>query len=268
MGDFNMLPSSLAHQVITTLAPVKDVWKEIHPDSSVGAAEDAVEKARKQPVPTAEYNIKHNGASCDGPFNTWRWPKKEQKKLRYGNIETDGSQPDPKGKRLDYIFIGDTRYNLAYEWVVQDVKLGMMERHPTLHCSLSDHFSIEATIVRSTSHEDIEAKDPRRSTELKAKKPTLEVPANPERNRATSSDTLREINDVDMPPRANTATDRAHAEEMYNHILRHIEKYVARERFQRRFRIGNFFLGLLVAIGCFIAEWWSPRDFVAFILCF
>ncbi|KMU83553.1 inositol phosphosphingolipids phospholipase C [Coccidioides immitis H538.4] len=57
LGDFNMLPLSLAHRLITTHAPVQDVWRYLHPDSSLGAAIDAVEMARKRPVPSAEYNL-------------------------------------------------------------------------------------------------------------------------------------------------------------------------------------------------------------------
>ncbi|KAI5279926.1 phospholipase C type enzyme, partial [Ascosphaera acerosa] len=147
LGDFNMVPLSLAHRIITTHAPVRDAWRELHPRSALGAAEDAPERARRVPVPSAEFNVVENGASCDGPYNTWRWPKSEQKRLRReGPIDTDGSVPDPKGKRLDYIFIGQGQGE--DQWAVSSVRLGMMERHPTLHCSLSDHFSVEATIVR------------------------------------------------------------------------------------------------------------------------
>ena len=32
-------------------------------------------------------------------------------------------------------------------WAVKDAKVGMMMRHPQLGCSLSDHFSVEATLV-------------------------------------------------------------------------------------------------------------------------
>jgi sphingomyelin phosphodiesterase 2 len=47
LGDFNMVPLSLAHRLISTHAPVRDVWRLLHPDSSVGAAVDQVEKVRR-----------------------------------------------------------------------------------------------------------------------------------------------------------------------------------------------------------------------------
>ncbi|KAG9569971.1 hypothetical protein KCV04_g18452, partial [Aureobasidium melanogenum] len=39
-----------------------------------------------------------------------------------------------------------------------------------------------------------------------------------------------------------------------------------RERKQRRYRLYHFGAELLIAIGCLIAVWWSPRNFVAFLL--
>ncbi|KAI5290346.1 phospholipase C type enzyme, partial [Ascosphaera acerosa] len=44
--------------------------------------------------------------------------------------------------------------------------------------------------------------------------------------------------------------------------------YVARERFQRRFRMLNFLWGLLVALACLVAQWWAApgRPYAAFVL--
>ncbi|KAI9376230.1 Endonuclease/exonuclease/phosphatase [Aspergillus egyptiacus] len=148
LGDFNMLPSSFAHRLICAHSPVVDVWQVMYPDSSVGAAKDAVEKARGKPVPTAEYNLHYNGATCDGPYNTWRWPKKDQKRLNKGkDVPVDKDAPDMKGKRLDYIFVGGEWLG----WGVENVRIAMTERHPTLLCSLSDHFAVEAVITRKYS---------------------------------------------------------------------------------------------------------------------
>ncbi|EAU33578.1 conserved hypothetical protein [Aspergillus terreus NIH2624] len=135
LGDFNMLPSV------------------IHPDSSVGAAIDPVEKKRNRPVPSAEFNLRVNGATCDGRFNTWRWEKAERKRLARGeDVTVDPDAPCPRGKRLDYIFVGPSR------WAVDDVRIAMTQRHPTLKCSLSDHFAVEAVISRpltSTESADV-----------------------------------------------------------------------------------------------------------------
>ncbi|KAI5291241.1 phospholipase C type enzyme [Ascosphaera aggregata] len=262
LGDFNMVPLSLAHKLITTHAPVKDVWRELHPNSSIGAAEDAAEKARDVPVPTAEYNIKVNGATCDGPYNTWRWPKREQRKLRKGPIETDGNVLDHKGKRLDYIFVGESPYAFEDTWAIRSVKLGMMERHPTLHCSLSDHFSVEATIVRDASEPSLMRKMPPQSIGVPADKDRSVSPV----DGAASPKTLNEDSQHRVLSPLTTQT-KEEAKLMYAQILAVIEKYVDRERFQRRFRTLNFFWGLLVAVGCFVAQWWEPRHYVASILC-
>lgn len=63
LGDFNMIPESLAHHLITAHSPVEDIWRVLHPDSSVGAAKDDVEKARRRPIPTADFNLAENGAT-------------------------------------------------------------------------------------------------------------------------------------------------------------------------------------------------------------
>ena len=43
LGDFNMVPLSLAHRIIETHSPARDVWRLFHPNSSVGAAKDKQE---------------------------------------------------------------------------------------------------------------------------------------------------------------------------------------------------------------------------------
>ncbi len=155
LGDFNMLPLSLAHQLITAHAPLQDAWRILHPDSSLGSANDAVERKRGRGIPTAQFNLTENGATCDSCLNTWRWSKDMQKKLFQGReIYSDPAKLDPGAKRLDYIFIGNgdkSTQPKRLPWQVQSIKLGMIERHPTIGCSLSDHFSIEATISRSVT---------------------------------------------------------------------------------------------------------------------
>ena len=228
LGDFNMLPLSFAHQLIIGYAPVKDAWRALHPDSSIGPADSEVEKRRGRPVPDATYNLTENGAASDGVFNTWRWPKEHQKRLFKGEqIYVEGTTPDPRAKRLDYIFIGNgtcTRSATVPEWHIQSIKVGMTERHPTLGCSLSDHFSIEATLSRE-------------ETETKSNRPT------------------KNYIDVKTLPSST-----------YDTILSMIKVYTRREERQRRFRLANFALSIIVSLGCFTAIWWSLRPFVAFLL--
>lgn len=227
LGDFNMVPLSLAHRIIETHSPVRDVWRILHPDSSLGAAKDKVEKARGNPIPTANFNLTVNGATCDSELNTWRWNKAHKKRLAKGeNVQIDSTVADPNAKRLDYIFFSSARYHGADtpEWQLSGANVGMTMRHPTLHCSLSDHFSVEATLSRiSTTQTDMHASP---------------LP----------------IEETYLPI------------ETYDEILATTLKYQVRERVQRKLRIGHFFFQLSLSIGCLVGVWWSPRNYVAFLL--
>ncbi|KAK3903073.1 Endonuclease/exonuclease/phosphatase [Staphylotrichum tortipilum] len=156
MGDFNMIPMSLEHQLVTNVSAVRDVWRVLHPDSSLGPSHHLAEQARRRPVPTAEFNIQENGAASDGPYNTWRWSKSRQNLLGPGKppVPVSPDTPDPLGKRLDYIFAGaGDIHALGGGWVVKRANVGMMMRHPVLSCSLSDHFSVEATLTFHPHHQ-------------------------------------------------------------------------------------------------------------------
>lgn len=159
-GDFNMTPLSAAHRIITARAPVRDVWRVLYPDSSLGCSQDAAETQRARPVPTADFNLVENGATSNSVFNTWRWPPSDQKKLGRGRpiIGVDPARPDPRGKRLDYVFASTGPRELedgaVGGWVVRDARVGMTARHPDLGCSLSDHFSVEVTLSFHTTTRD------------------------------------------------------------------------------------------------------------------
>lgn len=237
LGDFNMVPLSFAHQLITGYASVQDAWRVLHPESSIGPANDDLERTRGREIPTAGYNLSENGVTCDGVLNTWRWSKEQQKKQYKGeNITVDHNTQDPRAKRLDYIFIGSGHYlHLPgnNKWQVQDIKVGMTEHHPSIGCSLSDHFSVEATLSQGG-----------KSTEL---------PLNT--GQAGSGVPMTQHVDADS---LSIPT--------YDTILSMIKSYTRRERHQRHFRLSNFGISIVVAVGCFTAIWWSPRPFVAFLL--
>ncbi|KAI9702651.1 MAG: phospholipase C type enzyme [Bogoriella megaspora] len=241
LGDFNMRPKSLAHQLIEAHGHVQDVWRIIHPDSSLGSTEDQLEKERGRAIPSATFNITENGATCDSVLNTWRWNKGEQRRLNKGEeIQVAGSKTDPRAKRLDYIFFGlgedvtseQTTSPLA--WRVESVSVGMLERHPTLHCSLSDHFSVQATLARSST---TVADD----TNVSPSKPAYTHGLQSFKSRLLPSQTYRDI-------------------------LTLTKSYTGREIRQRRNRLAHFLLQLFVSIGCLIAVWWSPYNYVAFLL--
>ncbi|PSK46529.1 hypothetical protein B9Z65_5497 [Elsinoe australis] len=228
LGDFNMIPSSMAHRLIESQAPVRDVWSVVHPDSAVGSSHSFAEKARGRKVPSAEEAVREHGATCDSRFNTWRWSKALQKQLEKGvDTHVAGEEPDPNSQRLDYVFFGGDREGQAGNWEVKDVNVGMMERHPTLKCSLSDHFSVEATVARVV--------DPREEGMENG---------SPEKGRGG----------VKLPL------------ETYDEILAMIKSYEMRERKQRKQRLAHLGAELMVAIGCLTAVWFSPRNFVSFLL--
>jgi sphingomyelin phosphodiesterase 2 len=254
LGDFNMLPLSLAHRIITTHAPVQDIWRALHLDSSVGAAEDLVEQTRRRPIPTAEYNLIENGATCDSVLNTWRWSKAEQNRLGPGKpyVDVQGDAVDPKAKRLDYIFASSgTRDTEAGGWVIRDAKVGMTERHPTLQCSVSDHFSVECTLqYHGEAHRQTQAT------------PTLT-----DKDAVSSGAFLQSPNNswygIQIPSlKENTFLPIG----TYDEILEMIGKYTTRERKQRRYRLYHFVASVIISITCFVAVFWSPRNFVAFLL--
>jgi sphingomyelin phosphodiesterase 2 len=216
-----MLPLSLAHRLITAHGPAVDAWRALHPQSSVGCALDDVERARGLPVPSARANVEENGATCDGVLNTWRWSKADYKALKSGRHvpAVDMSVEDPRAKRLDYIFVAGA----CEQWKVVEAGVGMMERHPTLNMSLSDHFSVEVTIERI------------------------------------------------KPGASDQSKGQSEAEEYlpietYNSILQITEEYMQRERSQRRYRLWHFGIQLAISIACLVAVWWSPHNFVSFLL--
>jgi sphingomyelin phosphodiesterase 2 len=250
-----MIPLSLAHRLISTHSPVRDVWLLLHPDSSIGASHDLVEKARRRPIPTADYNIQENGATCDSVLNTWRWNKGQQKLLGPNKpaIEVPGDRIDPAAKRLDYIF-ANTAFDPANPdqggWVIKTAKVGFLQRHPELQCSLSDHFSVETTLVHSKTLEAEESKQ-QEETALQAGA-FLQSPTSSELRSLHAQ--FRYTNLPFLPIQT------------YDEILAMIAKYQLRERRQRRLRLGHFVGSFFVSIGCLIAVWFSPRNFVAFIL--
>ncbi|KAI4247512.1 MAG: hypothetical protein L6R40_001460 [Gallowayella cf. fulva] len=287
MGDFNLTPSSLAYQLITTHAPMQDVWKVLHPESSLGAATHPLEKARRREIPSARYNLRENGATCDSVLNTWRWSKQQQKQLLKGqSTVVDPATPDPRAKRLDYIFFsnGLSASPSVTQWRVDSAKVGMMERHPTLDCSLSDHFSVEATISRITQHSMSNADALHHRTSMHEQTtdtalrtltsaslhPTLYTSYNPS---PTSSFLPLPSNRTPSPPNPNSVEPSASSHSFlpastYDEILALISSDKDRAHRQRRLRLFHFVASIIVSIICFIAIWWSNHAGVSFMLVF
>lgn len=250
-----MVPLSLAHRLVTSHAPVRDVWRALHPDSSIGAAIDETEKARMRGVPTAASNLDENGITCDSVLNTWRWSKEQQQNLGPGKppITVSPNTLDPKGKRLDYIFVGDgKRYGDSGSWVVKSAYVGMTERHPTLHCSLSDHFSVGATLRWA------DMSDLNQSSEIR----DLTLNSNGLLHRSGVTHSHPQHTSQKQPPLSVSYLPAS----TYDEILSMIHTYTIREGKQRRWRLYHFIASVVISIGCFVATWWSPRNFVTFLL--
>jgi sphingomyelin phosphodiesterase 2 len=242
LGDFNMVPLSFAHVLIETRAKVHDVWRLLKPASSIGASIDPPEIARRkrlneEAAPNVDASLQEHGHTCDSVMNTWRWDKAHQKQLTEGkDRKVLGTDLDPRAKRLDYIFLNGA----ARGWKVAKVEVALTERHPTLLCSLSDHFAVQATVERG--HVKVPQVDD------SASRPALD------KNQRSEKDVPAQIPSGEA------------SQELYQDILRIVETYKLRERRQRRYGLIHFVGAALTSIGCFVAVWWSPRNFVAFIL--
>lgn len=246
LGDLNMLPLSLPHRILTARAPATDAWRSLHPASSLGPAHYGPEAARRVPVPTAESNLRENGVTSDSVLNTWRWTP-EQRRLAArspGAAVVPPDAVDKPGKRLDYVFIGtpDGPGPDGPAWLVKDARVGMVEPHPTLGCSLSDHFSVEATLSprapspspsRASHASDSAALN--NGTYLQTQSPAPSIaPSDP----ATS-------HPPDDPP-------------PHDEILALISGYTARERRQRRLRSAHFLTSLAIWLACLVGSCFTP----------
>ncbi|RKU42721.1 phospholipase C type enzyme [Coniochaeta pulveracea] len=289
-GDFNMVPADLGHEIVEGYGMVRDTWRVVHPESSLGMAGDPKERARGLPVPSADFNLEVNGATSGNVFNTWRWNKTEQKKLGPGGeaVEIPGDVPDPKGKRLDYIFAGYESMDEGV-WTVKSVRVCMTERHPELGCSLSDHFGVEATL----SYHPASVVDDAREENARKDTATASSEAYSRRLRQRDLQSSLTVTNEDeeealqngaflrlQSPAASLNGETTGLEtrldgldsqaglpaSTYQDILAIITKYVVREHAQQKWRGVHFFAAVGVTVGCLVAVWFSPRNFVSFIL--
>ncbi|KAF5017753.1 hypothetical protein F66182_10301 [Fusarium sp. NRRL 66182] len=268
MGDFNMLPLSIFHRVITAHAPVRDVWRILHPDSALGPAHHPAEKGRHRPLPTADFNLLENGATSDSVYNTWRWSKNQKNRLKGGDIcQVPPDTIDPQGQRLDYIFVStgvDPDAPLSTPgWVVKSAHVSMTERHPDLLCSLSDHFAVQATLTRHTPSPPYAPADPRSETPSAALQTGAYLAPSSPASSIHSGDAAQTANPDAQLKRGRRDSFPAST---YDEILGIIHKYHARELSQRYWRGLHFFVALLVWLACLIAVWFSPGNYVAFVL--
>ncbi|SPJ78007.1 related to human and mouse neutral sphingomyelinase [Fusarium torulosum] len=270
MGDFNMLPLSLFHRVITAHAPVRDVWRILHPDSSLGPAYHPSEQERHRPLPTADFNLLENGATSNSVYNTWRWNKNQQNRLKGGDIcEVPPDTIDPRGQRLDYIFtstgVDPDSPPTTPGWVVKSAHVAMTERHPDLLCSLSDHFAVQATLTRHTPSPAVNPPDPRSETLSAALQTGAYLAASSPASSIHSGD-VAQTADPDTQLKRGRSRSSDFGPSTYDEIIGMIQKYHARELRQRHWRGVHFFVALFIWLACLVGVWFSPENYVAFIL--
>ncbi|KAI0385852.1 DNase I-like protein [Hypomontagnella monticulosa] len=317
LGDFNDVPGSLSYRILTAHSPIRDAWRVLSPDSSLGSAAHELERARRRPIPSAEFNIAENGVTSNSAYNTWSWPKSDQRTLRSGKrpMIIPPDTPDPRGKRIDYIFFSPqisstpgpvplplnearasrdiSQGSRTSGWVVKDVRIGMLARHPDLGCSLSDHFSVEATLLLHSSsttfspsrppssppsptsphhkpnnnnlHPDDKQGDssdggPEHAASLLALEhgTYLQSPTGSEFRVGSRLD-LRASHDAQLRDSASRASTARRGDGLdcstYDEILALIHAYGLREISQRRWRIAHFFVWTLVVVGCYVGIW-------------
>lgn len=225
-----MLPSSLAHHIITTHGLVADCWLSKYPSTptSLSANRDA------------RYNIQTLGTTCDSALNTWR--------LEAHQVDLPRSDsPDPRAQRLDYIF------HCARLSKVVDISVGMTDpmKLPGSPkpgngvtrrgmASVSDHFSVE---VR-----------------LELPLPLLISLG----GGGGGGGAGQEAQDGHERPRRRQYLDTTIIDEIQ--VL--TQQYTKRETWEYTWRIAHFWFSVLALVALHVAVWWNTYPGVAFLITF
>lgn len=236
-----MIPSSLAHRLISTHGMVSDSWLSAYPNTP----------DTHPPGANAKFNIEMMGATCDSVLNTWRMP---------GDTLPPPTTLDPRGKRLDYVFHSPSNSS------VRSVKVGMTEpmAMPSQtggkggagrNCTLSDHFSVEVQLAL--------VPDIKQQQELAAAKNPTPVPG----------DALIEIagavraREAEITGQVGEKTYEKYLPiSIIDQIFGVLREYTAREIKEKKWRIAHFFVSIPVLIGLHVGVWWSPHNGIAFLL--
>lgn len=241
VGDFNMIPSSLAHRLISTHGLVSDSWLSAYPDTP-----DTL-----PPGANAQFNIESMGATCDSVLNTWRMP---------GDTLPPPDTVDPYGKRLDYVFHSPSNSS------VRNVRVGMTEpmSMPSQtggkggaggNCTLSDHFSVEVQLALAPNYDQKSALVMAKNPEPIPAESLIEISSSVRAREAQMTDQVGE-----KPGELYLPVD------IISQIFDVQREYTAREVMEKKLRIAHFFASIPVLIGLHVAVWWSPHNGVAFLL--
>ncbi|XDG07641.1 hypothetical protein ABKA04_007256 [Annulohypoxylon sp. FPYF3050] len=167
LGDLNTEPTSLPYRILEQFAPdMHDTWLQDSLRRTQGVRAD-------QEAWWTDADVQ-SGVTYGSPRNTWMWTRAQRARYREeeGNSTGELDFPAEVGReqavRIDYVFasvkpdtqndpttdkVGDRKGNNSSSiqgvdgWTVKSAKVGMMDRHLVLGCSLSDHFSVEVILA-------------------------------------------------------------------------------------------------------------------------
>ncbi|KAI1350380.1 Endonuclease/exonuclease/phosphatase [Xylaria sp. FL0043] len=171
LGDLNTEPNSLPWRILKHFAVnVYDTWLESplqHKALPETGEQDGNVRNKVSGI--------QDGATYGSPYNTWQWTRAQRAQYLSGqpNSPTCELMLPPEinqsqAIRIDYVLAsvasqmphttspktrdenGIHNTSIAHQdsgWVVLATKVGMLDRHPVLGCSLSDHFSVEVTLA-------------------------------------------------------------------------------------------------------------------------
>jgi len=238
-----MIPSSLAHRLISTHGMVSDSWLSAYPTTP----------DIHPPGANARFNIETMGATCDSVLNTWRMPG-----LELPPPET----VDPRGKRLDYVFHSPSNSS------VRSVKVGMTEPMDMpsqtggkggagRNCSLSDHFSVEVQLALVPDHEQQLELARAMNPDPIPRESLIDIAGSA---RAQDAEMSRQVGQL--------SGEKYLPVDIIDNIFTVQREYTAREVKEKFWRIAHFWASIPVLILLHVAVWWSPHNGVSFLIMF
>ncbi|KAI1212715.1 Endonuclease/exonuclease/phosphatase [Annulohypoxylon truncatum] len=184
LGDLNADPTSLPYHILKSFAPVmRDTWLQysVQHKQSPSGDQGFSSNTRGKDVDI------QSGVTYGSPCNTWMWTRAQRARYLKRPVTSTSEfiVPAEVGReqavRIDYVlasvsplqFTAMSRDHKDIEidpstdgfggrsdagkirsvkegsgvWTVKLAKVGMVDRHPVLGCSLSDHFSVETTLA-------------------------------------------------------------------------------------------------------------------------
>lgn len=242
VGDFNMIPSSLAHRIISTHGLVSDSWLSFYPNTPLNPVSNA----------TAKYNIEVLGTTCDSVLNTWRMP---------GSHLPDPDTLDRHAKRLDYVFHSPATSS------VKQIVVGMIEAMPMLsqkggkggagrNNSLSDHFAVEVVLSLTPS------------VSQQAALAATYIPLVPTKKSKESMGDNGVPEDITTKPSNKNNHGPRLPHEVLNEVLVLVNLYRERQQREIFWRILHFWISIPILIVIHIGVWWNANSGVAFLCVF